>query len=77
MERHSKTIYITKQYTLEERAEIFEKRSWNNDIVTSYLYRAMIMDFVIPISRKNGLSSIWLGKMGATCHTVRQTIDLL
>ena len=40
-------------------------------------YRAMINDFLIPEIEVRNLHDIWFQQDGATCHTARETMDLL
>lgn len=40
-------------------------------------YRAMINELLLPTIQDIGVADLWFQQDGATCHTARQTIDLL
>lgn len=45
--------------------------------VNGQRYRSMITDFFLPKMRDNDLVDMWFQQDGATCHTARETMDLL
>ncbi|GFU76210.1 transposable element Tc3 transposase [Trichonephila clavipes] len=49
-----------------------EKLTANDD-----WYRAMLTNFFIPELSNHDVQELWFQQNGATCHTVRATIDLL
>ncbi|GFV26668.1 transposable element Tc1 transposase [Trichonephila clavipes] len=49
----------------------------HNVTVNGDRYRAMITNFFIPELNNHDVQELWFQQDGATCHTVRATIDLL
>ena len=45
--------------------------------VNGIRYRAMINEFLLPKIHDIGVDDLWFQQDGATCHTARETIDLL
>ncbi|GFT06178.1 uncharacterized protein TNCV_1595771 [Trichonephila clavipes] len=49
----------------------------HNVTVNGDRYRAMITNFFIPELHNHDVQELWFQQDGATCHTARETIDLL
>ncbi|GFT34162.1 stomatin-2 [Trichonephila clavipes] len=50
---------------------------FKNDTANGDRYRAMITNFFIPELNNHDVQELWFQQDGATCHTARDTIDLL
>ncbi|GFY23070.1 uncharacterized protein TNCV_3763101 [Trichonephila clavipes] len=55
----------------------FKYNEGHNVTVNGDRYRAMITNFFIPELNDNDVQKLWFQHDGATCHTLRATIDLL
>ncbi|GFT73363.1 hypothetical protein TNCV_4009711 [Trichonephila clavipes] len=55
----------------------FKNDEGHNVTVNGDRYRAMITNFFIPELNNHDVQELWFQQDGATCHTVRATIDLL
>ncbi|GFU41512.1 uncharacterized protein TNCV_2792431 [Trichonephila clavipes] len=55
----------------------FKNDEGHNVTVNCDRYRAMITNFFIPELNNHDVQELWFQQDGATCHTVRATIDLL
>ncbi|GFU02286.1 uncharacterized protein TNCV_2921781 [Trichonephila clavipes] len=55
----------------------FKNDEGHNVTVNGDWYRAMITNFFIPELNNHDVQELWFQQDGATCHTVRATIDLL
>ncbi|GFX66705.1 putative DD41D transposase [Trichonephila clavipes] len=55
----------------------FKNDEGHNVTVNGDRYRAMITNFFIPELNNPDVQELWFQQDGATCHTVRATIDLL
>ncbi|GFW35467.1 uncharacterized protein TNCV_3070951 [Trichonephila clavipes] len=55
----------------------FKNDDGHNVTVKSDRYRAMITIFFIPELNNHDVQELWFQQDGATCHTARDTIDLL
>ncbi|GFV32840.1 putative DD41D transposase [Trichonephila clavipes] len=55
----------------------FKNDEGHNVTVTDDRYRAMITNFFTPELNNHDAQELWFQQDGATCHTVRATIDLL
>ncbi|GFV51280.1 putative transposable element [Trichonephila clavipes] len=55
----------------------FKNDEGYNVTVNGDRYRAMITNFLIPELNNHDVQEMWFQQDGATCHTVRATIDLL
>ncbi|GFX92191.1 uncharacterized protein TNCV_1741111 [Trichonephila clavipes] len=55
----------------------FKNDEGHNVTVNGDRYRAMITNFFIPELNNHDVQELWYQQDGATCHTVRATIDLL
>ncbi|GFW63558.1 uncharacterized protein TNCV_402241 [Trichonephila clavipes] len=55
----------------------FKNDEGPNVTVNGDRYRAMITNFFIPELNNHDIQELWFQQDGATCHTVRATIDLL
>ncbi|GFV95008.1 transposable element Tc3 transposase [Trichonephila clavipes] len=55
----------------------FKNDEGHNVTVNGDRYRAMIINFFIPELNNHDVQEMWFQQDGATCHTVRATIDLL
>ncbi|GFV61423.1 transposable element Tcb2 transposase [Trichonephila clavipes] len=55
----------------------FKNDEGHNVTVNGDRYRVMITNFFIPELNNHDVQELWLQQDGATCHTVRATIDLL
>ncbi|GFX84426.1 hypothetical protein TNCV_4135361 [Trichonephila clavipes] len=76
----SKHRYIQKKlfgalYGLVE--SFFKNDEGHNVTVNGDRYRATITNFFIPELSNHDVQELWFQQDGATCHTVRATIDLL
>ncbi|GFU75494.1 putative LOC100569746 [Trichonephila clavipes] len=65
--RKAKLLSILADKTLDQ-----ESATFNGD-----RYRALITNFFIPELNNHDVQELWFQQDGATCHTVRATIDLL
>ncbi|GFX63546.1 transposable element Tc3 transposase [Trichonephila clavipes] len=55
----------------------FKNDEGHNLTVNGDRYRAMITNFFIPELNNHDVQELWFQQDGATCHTARDTIDLL
>ncbi|GFX70118.1 transposable element Tc3 transposase [Trichonephila clavipes] len=55
----------------------FKNDEGHNVTVNGDRYRAMITNFFIPELNNQDVQELWFQQDGATCHTARDTIDLL
>ncbi|GFT93434.1 transposable element Tc3 transposase [Trichonephila clavipes] len=55
----------------------FKNDEGHNVTVNADRYRAMITNFFIPELNNHDVQELWFQQDGATCHTIRATIDLL
>ncbi|GFX00475.1 transposable element Tc3 transposase [Trichonephila clavipes] len=55
----------------------FKNDEGHNVTVNGDRYRAMITNFLIPELSNHDIQELWFQQDGATCHTARDTIDLL
>ncbi|GFT85611.1 putative LOC100569746 [Trichonephila clavipes] len=55
----------------------FKNDEGHNVTVNGDRYRAMITNFFIPELNNHDVQELWFQQDGATCHTIRATIDLL
>ncbi|GFW22249.1 transposable element Tc3 transposase [Trichonephila clavipes] len=55
----------------------FKNDEGHNVTVNGDRYRAMITNFFIPELNNHDVQELWFQQDGATCHTARDTIDLL
>ncbi|GFW83829.1 transposase [Trichonephila clavipes] len=55
----------------------FRNVEGHNVTINGDRYRVMITNFFIPELNKQDVQELWFQQDGATCHTVRATIDLL
>ncbi|GFT25487.1 DUF4817 domain-containing protein [Trichonephila clavipes] len=55
----------------------FKNDEGHNITVNGNWYRAMLTNFFIPELNNHDVQELWFQQDGATCHTVRATIDLL
>ncbi|GFY05054.1 uncharacterized protein TNCV_561861 [Trichonephila clavipes] len=55
----------------------FKNDEGHNVTVNGDRYRAMLTNFFIPELNNHDVQELWFQHDGATCHTVRATIDLL
>ncbi|GFU84679.1 uncharacterized protein TNCV_3782051 [Trichonephila clavipes] len=55
----------------------FKNDAGHNVTINGDRYRAMITNFFIPELNNHDVQELWFQQDGATCHTVRATIDLL
>ncbi|XP_053960793.1 uncharacterized protein LOC128864983 [Anastrepha ludens] len=56
---------------------LFKDEADANVIVNGKNYGAMINDFSMPEIEVRDLSNLWFQQDGATCHTDRETMNLL
>ncbi|GFX79906.1 putative transposable element [Trichonephila clavipes] len=55
----------------------FKNDEGHNVTVNGDRYRALITNFFIPELSNHDVQELWFQQDGATCHTARETIDLL
>ncbi|GFY36846.1 transposable element Tc3 transposase [Trichonephila clavipes] len=55
----------------------FKNDEGHNVTVNGDRYRAMITNFFVPELNNRDVQELWFQQDGATCHTARDTIDLL
>lgn len=55
----------------------FKDDDENNVTVNGARYRAMISNFLLPKIHELNLVDMWFQQDGATCHTARETMDIL
>ncbi|GFX33683.1 transposable element Tc3 transposase [Trichonephila clavipes] len=66
-----------RQCTLCSRKKVPEVGQPNNVTVNGDWYRAMVTNFFILELNNHDAQELWFQQDGATCHTARDTIDLL
>ncbi|GFY03708.1 DUF4817 domain-containing protein [Trichonephila clavipes] len=59
------------------RPYFFKNDEGHNVTVNGDRFRAMTTNFFIPELNNHGVQELWFQQDGATCHTVRATIDVL
>jgi hypothetical protein len=55
----------------------FENEAGNTVTVNGVRYRNMIMEFLWPELEGRDMEDMWYQQDGATCHTARETTELL
>jgi len=55
----------------------FENEAGQEETVTGAQYRDMITQFFVPKLEDIDVTNMWFQQDGATCHTARETIQLL
>lgn len=55
----------------------FEDNAGNSLTVTGERYREMLQNFLAPQIQQFNLQNMWFQQDGATCHTARETMNLL
>ncbi|QQP51386.1 Transposable element Tc3 transposase, partial [Caligus rogercresseyi] len=59
------------------RSFFFKDGRGRNVTVNGERYRAMIHDFFLPQLAELNLVNMWFQQDGATCHTARETMNML